>query len=108
MFLKGSVDGSTWTEIKTHSSDTALSGASSTATWSLETAEYFSVFRLRMTDSNQGGHYKLTCAGFEIYGEVSVLGADKDGMTSPSHNHDIDDTKVCTDARRPSCDLMVF
>ena len=72
--LEGSNDGSSWTTLREHSNDTALSeDAWSVAHWPLpDVATAYRHFRIYQTGANSTGTNHLTCTGIELYG---LLGA---------------------------------
>ena len=72
--LEASNDGKEWTLIKEHKNDTALNAKGKAHTWKLNEEKQhpqFSMFRIRMTDKNDNGHWYLACSGFEIYGKFT-------------------------------------
>lgn len=69
--FEGSVNGKTWTLLRQHTKDQALSGKSDTHTWALSgpnAQKAYRYFRVRQTGLNSNGHYYLALSGFEIYG----------------------------------------
>ena len=71
-----------WTVIKEHRDDTSLKGKGNWASWPLQTAYFFSHFRIKMTAKNDNGHWYLCCSGFEIYGNVK-RGSAIQGLPAP-------------------------
>jgi HECT-domain (ubiquitin-transferase)/Regulator of chromosome condensation (RCC1) repeat/SPRY domain/Kelch motif len=67
-------DGKTWTVLRHHVSDSALSTKGQTNTWPLPDAPsgtFFDTFRIWQDGQNSNGNHYLACSGFEIYGTVN-------------------------------------
>eukprot|EP01083_Nonionella_stella_P143759 447458_1 len=72
--LEGSNDGSKWTVLSIHIADSSLRRPGDTMTWPIdintEGNDYFSQFRIYMTDVNSSGRWYLACSGIELYGHA--------------------------------------
>ena len=72
--LEGSLDGTTWTTLRTHTNDTTLTAATLTGYWPVDGASSaFSNFRILHTGPNTSGDYHLMASSLEIYGELLDL-----------------------------------
>ena len=72
--LDGSLDGMTWTTLRTHTNDATLSQANLSGYWSLDgVRSAFSYFRIMQIYPNSAGTYELVASSFEIYGELFDL-----------------------------------
>jgi len=59
--------------LREHRDDQSLSQRGESFTWPLDgTEEYFSKFRVYMTDRNSNSHLYLALSGFEIYGTLKL------------------------------------
>ena len=69
--LEASLDGTTWTTLRTHTSDTTLMQATLTGYWPVDGAtSAFSHFRILQTGKNSTNSDHLMASSFEIYGEL--------------------------------------
>jgi len=61
-----------WSVLCTHENDESLQGPASVASWDIPTApEYaYRFFRVRSTGEDANGERSVSCAGFEIYGQM--------------------------------------
>jgi hypothetical protein len=74
--LQGSVDGQTWTTLRTHTKDTTLTQQTVSAYWPIEgvaTDAYYAHVRLLQTRRNSKSNDYLTATSLEVYGDVVVL-----------------------------------
>ena len=72
--LEGSLDGTTWTTLRTHTNDTTLAQATLTGYWPVEGAtSAFSHFRILQMGKNSSNSDYLMASSFEIYGELLDL-----------------------------------
>eukprot|EP01083_Nonionella_stella_P104621 300131_1 len=69
--FEGSNDGSHWKVLRRHHNDTSLSTPHDTHTWTIDTNEYYQMFRIFMTRQNSSRSWILSCSGFEIYGHLA-------------------------------------
>eukprot|EP00483_Globobulimina_turgida_P008974 UN08992 len=66
--FEGSNDENNWKVLKKHENDRNLNKAFATHTWTIDTDEYFQMFRIYMVGKNTSGEWGICCSGFEIYG----------------------------------------
>eukprot|EP01083_Nonionella_stella_P095042 266740_1 len=69
--LEGSNDGLRWNALIKHENDINLNSAYATHTWSIDSDEYYRMFRILMTGENSGFTWHLVCSGFEVYGHLT-------------------------------------
>merc|ERR1712228_942678 len=75
--FQGSNDAINWTCLRKHNDDSSLKGISKSCTWTVDTKEYFSYFRVWVTGATDYGNWNLTCSGMEIYGDWCELMEEK-------------------------------
>eukprot|EP01083_Nonionella_stella_P267383 903339_1 len=68
--FEGSNDGTHWKRLRRHSNDESLNIPHDTHTWEIDADEYYQMFRIFMTHTNNIGLWNVVCAGFEIYGHL--------------------------------------
>eukprot|EP01084_Bolivina_argentea_P317526 550549_1 len=66
--LEGKNPNGKWRLICEHSNDMSLSKKGDTATFKVETKEFFQQLSVMMTGKNSNNHWYLACSGVEIYG----------------------------------------
>ena len=79
--------GGGWKLIAQYTNDTSLKGKGGTATFKVETQEFFQCISLMMTGKNDNGHWMLACSGVELYGTVA-------GGLVTAQNSNVDDDTV--------------
>lgn len=72
--LEGSHNGKKWIIIKDHVSDMSLGRVGHSYTWSLDTDQYFSYFRIYQSESTYGKSSFLCLGGIEFYGTAYNIG----------------------------------
>ncbi len=73
--LQASNNGLTWTTLREHVDDTALSGAGDTHTWEIDhpsAALGYRMFRVLQTGLNSNNHNYLALSGFELHGTLCI------------------------------------
>lgn len=78
--LLGSVDGKSWTVIRTHKDDKTLSKKGARGVWKLDADKFpegFSKFRILMDGPNSSDTMELAVSEFEVYGNLFEAGAGK-------------------------------
>ena len=80
--FEGSQNGKQWTTISKHIRDESLSQKGASHTWKVQCNEFYSHFRIQMTDKNDNGHWFLCCSGFEIYGDFKYIAPNKIDLPS--------------------------
>eukprot|EP01083_Nonionella_stella_P149803 476290_1 len=73
--LLASNDGVEWVTLKEHVNDTTLKkeGPFDAAKWDINAKDdgtYYSYFKVLMNGTNNDGHWKFGCCGFELYGHL--------------------------------------
>eukprot|EP00494_Astrolonche_serrata_P023261 UN23519 len=93
--IEGTNDNSCWTLISKHTQDMTLKTKGGTGTWTVNTDEFYSTFRLTMTGMNSNNHWYLALSGFEMYGDL-IICDDKhmDDLESNFFTNDIDSSCV--------------
>ena len=82
-----------------------LRGKYQSASWPISCDNYYSIFRVTMTEPDGDGDHYLCCSGFEIYGHVKV----NNDLLSTHETATIEDTKYDTtddgEAAKPTDDV---
>jgi hypothetical protein len=72
--LQGSVDGQTWTTLRTHTDDGTLTQRTVSGYWPIEGANaYYAHVRLLQTGANSSGDNYLMATSLEVYGDAIVV-----------------------------------
>jgi len=68
--LQGSVDDVTWEDLSEHHNDETLQKGYSSATWPLSSRRAYRYLRVKQTDRNSSGNYRLAISKLEFYGSL--------------------------------------
>ena len=79
-----------WRLIAEYTKDASLKGKGGTATFKVQSKEFFQQISLMMTDKNDNGHWMLACSGVELYGTLS-------GGLVTQQNSNVDANSVLAD-----------
>jgi len=93
--VEGKNPGGSWKLIAQYDNDTSLKGKGGTATFKVNSTEFFQQISLMMTGKNDNGHWMLACSGVELYGTVAggLVTTSNSNVSDSTVQRDFDDEK---------------
>eukprot|EP01084_Bolivina_argentea_P223005 377381_1 len=78
--LEAMDDDNKWICLDKQVNNSELAGKYKSASWPIRTSKsnYYTKYRIKMTGEDRSGDYFLCCSGFEIYGDIRIIGNKQD------------------------------